>query len=145
MRNGNVSSNSKKERRQRNKALNRSVYNDWGLFTFIQMLTYKCLLFGKELVFLDEKYTSQECHFCQNRQEMPLYKRVYHCENCGLAMGRDESSAHNILARFLARLGPHTLEECGVLHESKNSVEVLEASCHAHVQQLELFTHVNIF
>jgi transposase len=25
------------------------VYNDWGLYGFVQMLTYKCLRFGKEL------------------------------------------------------------------------------------------------
>ncbi len=37
-----------------------------------------------------------------------LYKRTYCCTNCGLVMDRDENSAHNILMRFLARLGPHT-------------------------------------
>lgn len=97
-----------KEHQERNKALNRSVYNDWGLYTFTQMLTYKCLLYGKDLVFLDERYTSKECHICRHRQEMPLYKRMYHCDTCGLIMDRDENSAHNILSRYLARLGPHT-------------------------------------
>src|SRR5205823_11120185 len=35
-----------------------------------------------------------------------FWKRIYHCERCGLVMDRDENSAHNILKRFLARLGP---------------------------------------
>ena len=32
------------------KALHRNVFNDWGLYGFVQMLTYKCVLAGKELV-----------------------------------------------------------------------------------------------
>ncbi len=87
---------------------NRLVYNDWGLYCFVQMLTYKCLLFGKELHLIDERQTSKMCHHCKQLQDMPLYKRTYRCMNCGLVMDRDENSAINILQRFLARLGPHT-------------------------------------
>ena len=36
-----------KEHTEHLKALHRSVYNDWGLYSFVQMLTYKCLLAGK--------------------------------------------------------------------------------------------------
>jgi transposase len=28
------------------KYLNRAVFNDWGLYGFVQMLIYKCLLYG---------------------------------------------------------------------------------------------------
>jgi putative transposase len=97
-----------KEHRERNKHLNRSVYNDWGLYMFVQMLTYKCQLYGKELVLENERNTSKMCSGCGNLQAMPLWKRTYCCVECGLVMDRDENSAHNILARFLARLGPHT-------------------------------------
>lgn len=92
---------------EKNKYKNRAVYNDWGLFTFVQMLMYKCLVYGKELVFLDERDTSKTCHVCGTKQNMPLYKRTYRCD-CGLIMDRDENSAHNILMRYFARLGPHT-------------------------------------
>src|SRR5712692_6569331 len=37
-----------KEKRKR-QIRNRMVYNDWGLYGFVQMLAYKCLLYGKEL------------------------------------------------------------------------------------------------
>ena len=97
-----------KEHAERNKHLNRAVFNDWGLYGFVQMLVYKCLLYGKELVFLDERNTSKACSGCGRLQPMPLYKRTYCCTNCGLVMDRDENSAHNILMRFLARRGPHT-------------------------------------
>ncbi len=97
-----------KEHRERNKRLNRAVFNDWGLYTFVQMLLYKCQLYGKDLQFLDERNTSKQCSSCGHLQAMPLWKRTYCCAECGLVMDRDENSAVNILMRFLARLGPHT-------------------------------------
>jgi IS605 OrfB family transposase len=96
-----------KERRKR-KLRNRLIYNDWGLHSFMQMLAYKCELFGKKLHVIDESYTSQMCHRCKRLQPMPLWKRTYRCENCGLVMDRDENSAINIYQRFIAGLRPHT-------------------------------------
>ncbi len=94
-----------RERRKRH-IRNRLVYNDWGLYRFVQMLVYKCLLSGKELHLIDERDTSKMCSRCGHKQNMPLHKRVYHCGTCGLVMDRDENSAINIYQRFLARLGP---------------------------------------
>src|SRR5207237_515474 len=99
-----------KEHQDRNKHLNRAVFNDWGLYTFIQMLVYKCQLYGKDLQFLDERNTSKACSGCGNLQAMSLYKRTYCCTACGLVMDRDENSAHNILSRYFARLGPHVVD-----------------------------------
>jgi putative transposase len=81
------------EHKERNKHLNRAVFNDWGLYSFVQMLTYKCLLYGKELVILDERDTSKTCSQCGHKQDMPLWKRTYHCKECGLVMDRDDNSA----------------------------------------------------
>jgi putative transposase len=97
-----------KEHIERNKHLNRAVYNDWGVYSFVQMLRYKCLLYGKEFVILDERDTSKTCCQCGCKQDMPLYKRTYRCAECGLVLDRDENSAVNILMRFFARPGPHT-------------------------------------
>ena len=97
-----------REQQKRNKYRNRAVFNEWGLYTFIQMLLYKCRMSGKDLQILDERNTSKMCSCCGNLQDMPLWKRTYRCLNCGLVMDRDENSAINILTRFLARLGPHT-------------------------------------
>jgi putative transposase len=96
------------KQRFQHRAKHRAVFNDWGLYGFVQMLEYKCLVAGKELVRLDERDTSKLCSGCGNKQPMPLYKRVYRCGTCGLVLDRDENSAINILRRFLARLGPHT-------------------------------------
>ncbi len=96
-----------KEKRKR-QIRNRLVYNDWGLYGFVQMLAYKCLRFGKELSIISERNTTKTCHVCKRKKDMPLWVRTYRCENCGLVMDRDDNSAVNIYERFLARLGPHT-------------------------------------
>ncbi|MGH2478646.1 MAG: RNA-guided endonuclease InsQ/TnpB family protein [Ktedonobacteraceae bacterium] len=125
-----------KQHQERKKHLNRAVFNDWGLYTFTQMLVYKCQLYGKELVLENERNTSKACSGCGNLQAMPLWKRMYYCVECGLVMDRDENSAVNILTRFLARRGPYTsFETCDVLHEDQSSVEVRQASCAMQVQQ----------
>ena len=113
-----------KEHVERNRHLNRAVFNDWGLYGFVQMLVYKCLLYGKELVFLDEKNTSKMCSGCGRLQAMPLYKRTYICTECGLVLDRDENSAVNILARYFARLGPHTGDpvRCAVVFTAIDNV-----------------------
>jgi putative transposase len=129
-----------KQHVEHKKSFNRMVFNDWGLATFIAMLTYKCSLYGKDLHVIDERDTSKMCSGCKHLQPMPLWKRTYRCQNCGLVMDRDENSAVNILTKFFARLGPHTPpEECGVLHQHQNSVEVMKASCPIPVQQLSMF------
>ena len=33
-----------KEHTEHQKALHRAVYNDWGLYQFVKMLEYKCVL-----------------------------------------------------------------------------------------------------
>ncbi len=95
-----------KERNKR-RIRNRMVYNDWGLYSFVQMLTYKCLHYGKELHIIDERDTTRTCNMCKHKQNMPLWMRTYRCVNCGLVMDRDENSAVNIYQRFVAWLGPH--------------------------------------
>lgn len=68
-----------KEQQERNKHLNRAVYNDWGLYPFLLMLAYKCSLYGKELKKVDERNTSKQCSQCGTQQAMPLWKRTYRC------------------------------------------------------------------
>jgi IS605 OrfB family transposase len=125
-----------KEHKERNKQLNRAVYNDWGLYAFLQMLIYKCQLYGKELVILDERNTSKTCSECGHKQSMPLWKRTYCCTKCGLVMDRDENSAINILTRYLARLEPYTQEpECDVLQDACLEVASTELAQAGEVQK----------
>jgi transposase len=97
---------------------NHLVYNDWGLYGFVQMLTYKWLRVGKELHVISEAIPPGHV-MCVNAQRTCCYgSSTYRCENCGLVMGRDDNSAVNIYQRLLARPGPHISNlMCGVLHE----------------------------
>ena len=119
-----------KEHGERNTSLNRAVFNDWGIYTFVQMLAYKCLLSGKELVIIDERDTSKTCSACGHKQHMPLWKRTYRCPNtaCRFVRDRDENSAVNILKRYLARLGPHTGDpvRCADVFTAINDVNTSE-------------------
>jgi len=111
-----------------NKWLNRAVFNDWGLYQFVEMLKYKCFLASKKLHEISERNTSKICHRCGHSQDMPLHQRTYKCPICSLVMDRDENSARNILLRFIARLEPHKLlSVCGVLGSN---------------QVIDTFTHV---
>src|SRR5438270_696230 len=65
-----------KDRRKR-QIRNRMVYNDWGLYGFVQMLEYKCLRFGKELHIIDERDTTRMCHVCKRKRNMSLWQRTY--------------------------------------------------------------------
>ncbi len=98
-----------RQARNKRRIRNRLVYNDWGLYGFVQMLEYKCLRFGKALSLIDEHDTTKMCHKCKRKQDMPLWQRTYRCVNCGLVMDRDENSAVNIYQRFVAGPPPHTL------------------------------------
>lgn len=64
------------------------------------------------------------CSGCGHKQAMPLWKRTYHCNECGLVLDRDDNSAVNILMRFLVWLGPHTsdLVRCADVFTATDSV-----------------------
>src|SRR5215469_2494138 len=117
-----------KEHAAHQKARRRSVYNDWGLYAFVQMLTYNCLLAGKALIVLDERDTSKTCSRCGHMQAMPLHKRTYRCGICSLVMDRDENSAVNIRERYLARLGPRATDvaSCADVFTAINTFSYVE-------------------
>jgi transposase len=53
------------------------------------MLSYKRHLYGKELVFVDERNTSKAFSGCGHLQPMSLWKRTYRCTKYGPVMDRD--------------------------------------------------------
>ena len=86
-----------------NKKLNRYVQNEWRLGKFKEFLKYKCKKFGKELVEIDERYTTQDCFICGKREKKLLSQRKHKCE-CGFEIDRDINSSLNILKRYLLGL-----------------------------------------
>jgi len=64
---------------------------------FIQMLSYKAVTCGGQLVKVKPNRTSKTCSSCKAIVEMPLNKRMFNCPNCGLVLHRDHNAAINIL------------------------------------------------
>ena len=85
------------------KSINRGVHNTGHLNRFVELLTYKAKLLGKRVITIDERNTSKQCSFCgNNKSQIPLYQRIYHCESCGTVLDRDQNAVINIMKRFLS-------------------------------------------
>ena len=82
----------------KNRHLSKSI-SDASWNTFIQMLSYKAVTCGGQLVKVDPRNTTKECSRCKNKIEMPLTKRAFNCNKCGLKLDRDVNAALNIYSR----------------------------------------------
>jgi putative transposase len=83
--------------------LNREILNcGWG--NFLLILEDKCKKYGKRLILVDPKNTSQNCSQCGIRVKKSLSTRIHECPECGLIEDRDINAAKNILQRGLESL-----------------------------------------
>lgn len=89
----------------RNHALAMSIA-DVGWRTFLGMLTYKAALYGRKLVTVNPRNTTQTCSDCgfvlMGEQKLTLADRKWTCPYCGTYHIRDHNAAKNILAKGLA-------------------------------------------
>jgi putative transposase len=65
--------------------------------TFVQMLSYKAVTCGGQLVKVNPRNTSKTCSKCGTIAEMPLSKREFLCPKCGFVCHRDLNASINIL------------------------------------------------
>ena len=91
-----------------NHHLSRAIANaSWNMFA--NMLAYKCLSYGKKLIRVNPRYTSQTCNVCgcvNNRMGYNAYGwlkvREWDCPECGTHLDRDINAAINIKETGLA-------------------------------------------
>ena len=82
----------------KNHHLSKSIL-DSGWSMFRQYLTYKAASAGREIAFVDPRYTSKTCSACGIVfQDFDLATRWVTCA-CGLSLDRDHNAALNILSR----------------------------------------------
>jgi transposase len=75
---------------------------------------------GKELVKNNRwEPTSQMCHLCQHRQQMPLNMRSFICGGCGNVEDRDVNAARNILE---AERSPRSEATCKTSQEASDAI-----------------------
>ena len=80
-----------------NHLLARHIYDaSWN--NFIQMLSYKAVACGGQLIKVNPRNTSKTCSNCKTIIDMSLHKRQFSCPNCGFVCHRDLNSALNILS-----------------------------------------------
>ena len=81
--------------------LNRSILDQsWGVL--VAQLTYKAGWYGRTVVGVDPRGTSQTCSRCGHRGAANRRGRRFACVNCGLRMDADHNAAINILDRAMA-------------------------------------------
>ena len=78
----------------------RSVLGKWSFYELAAFIQYKAQLLGVPVVFVDPKYTSQQCSVCgfvskENRKSQAEFV----CLNCGHAENADINAAKNIAFR----------------------------------------------
>lgn len=76
-------------------------------YTFRTWLEYYGKIFGKIVIAIDPRNTSQNCSGCDVKVPKTLKDRVHNCPSCGLILDRDHNAALNILKRGLSTVG-HT-------------------------------------
>jgi IS605 OrfB family transposase len=83
-----------------------SLLNGWSWRQLEVFLTYKALLVGKRVEYVDAKYTSQKCSVCghidrRNRPSTSSFK----CTNCFFTLSADLNAARNIRVNYIASIG----------------------------------------
>ena len=95
----------------RNRKLSKSI-TDVSLSKFFEMLEYKAIMYGTEIIKVPRFYaSSQICHCCgyQNKETKNLKIREWTCTYCSTYHDRDTNAAINILNKGLEiRLQPVT-------------------------------------
>jgi len=69
----------------------------FSFHSFKEKLKYKCSMYNKKLIIVDESYTSCTCGRCGNRKRTKL--EIYSCNKCGLIIDRDVTGSRNIFIK----------------------------------------------
>jgi putative transposase len=81
----------------KNRKLAKAI-SDVGFGMFREILTYKCKLYGLNLVLVDRFFpSSKTCSKCgAKKDDLKLSERVYACSSCNLVIDRDLNASLNI-------------------------------------------------
>ena len=76
--------------------LNKS-FSDCGIAQFLEILEHQAKKWGKKVIKVNPRKTSQVCYNCLNSVPKTLSDRWHDCPHCGVSLDRDECSAKLIL------------------------------------------------
>jgi IS605 OrfB family transposase len=80
-----------------------SILNGWSYAQLEQFVKYKSQLVGKQVEYVDARYTSQKCSVCghiekSNRSSQSAFK----CKSCGFELNADLNASRNIEQNYYA-------------------------------------------
>ena len=73
-------------------------------YKFKEKLRYKCKQYNRNLIEVNESYTSKTCGQCGKIKVNLGGNKVYKCKGCKLECDRDYNGARNILLRLYSKL-----------------------------------------
>lgn len=98
---------------RRGKKLNKWL-SSWAFSQLEFFLGYKSEALGKEVAFVDARYTSQRCSRCGNTDKANRKKSRFHCRFCGFQAHSDINSGLNIRDNFFLSSASRSEEQAAV-------------------------------
>jgi putative transposase len=79
--------------------------NTWSFYELERFLQYKAAALGKQVVFVDARYTSQKCSACGHIYKGNREGSSFRCRKCGFQLHADLNAARNIAQAGISCLG----------------------------------------
>jgi IS605 OrfB family transposase len=99
--------------KRRGKKMNKWL-GSWSFHQFENFLAYKADALGKEVVFVDARYTSQKCSQCGHIYKGNRQHSRFHCVRCGFHSHADVNAAINIRDTYLLSTTERSVEQAAV-------------------------------
>ena len=102
----------------RNKNRGRKQNKRIGSWPFHQLaffLTYKAQMLGKEVVYVNARYTSKKCSCCKAILSGSRTKSKFCCKHCNFQLHADWNAAINIRDNYILSSTPKASEEQAVV------------------------------
>lgn len=100
--------------KKRGKSQNKKMAS-WPFHQFAFFLTYKAQMLGKEVVYVDPRYTSKKCSCCKSMQKGSRIRSKYHCSKCNFQLHADWNAAINIRDNYILSSTQKASEEQAVV------------------------------
>ena len=81
--------------------LSKRIMNMFSFYEFKLRLKFKCEMHHKQLIMVNESFTSKTCGCCGELNQGLGSSEVFECSSCQVKMDRDAQGARNILLRNL--------------------------------------------
>lgn len=81
--------------RRKGKEFDRKL-NSWPFYQLEQFISYKAEALGKQVLFVDARYTSQKCSKCGHTYKGNREGSAFRCRKCGFELHADLNASRNI-------------------------------------------------